>query len=156
MPGLRASEMALAQYPPKDVIGNLGGMKVRIPRHYAEYVEYDGDPGFGEKRNDLVPERTYESKLRSFGMEVRFPDMTGVESTQLRDEYRRYQLKRENPWISIGVNAGEIYPSLGDKANNGLAKKLWEKSEFWFAKYERAPFMDTAGLEAYVVAECVN
>jgi hypothetical protein len=25
-------------------------MKVRIPRHYAEYVEYDGDPGFGEKR----------------------------------------------------------------------------------------------------------
>jgi hypothetical protein len=30
---------------PKDVIGGLGGMKVRIPRHYAEYVEDDGDPG---------------------------------------------------------------------------------------------------------------
>ena len=51
--------------------------KVRIPRHYAEYVEYDGDPGFGEKRKGPVPERTFESKLSSFGMDVRFPDMRG-------------------------------------------------------------------------------
>ncbi|MDR0736333.1 MAG: hypothetical protein LBF51_05810, partial [Zoogloeaceae bacterium] len=48
--GFQPPEMARAQHTPRDVIGDLGGMKVRIPRHYAEYVEYDGDPGFGEKR----------------------------------------------------------------------------------------------------------
>jgi hypothetical protein len=37
--------MAQAQYTPKDVIGGLAPRKARIPRHYAEYVEYKGDPG---------------------------------------------------------------------------------------------------------------
>lgn len=41
---------------------------------------------------------------------------------------------------------------MGGNANDGLAKKLWEKSEYWFANYERAPLMDVAGLNAYVVA----
>ena len=64
--GFLPPEMAMAQYTPKDVIGDLGGMKVRIPRHYAEYVTYDDDPGFGEKRKGGRPERTFDSRLRSF------------------------------------------------------------------------------------------
>lgn len=143
-------EMALAQYTPTDVIGDLGGMKVRIPRHYAEYVEYDGAPEFGEKRKKPVSERTFESRLRSFGMDVRFPDMKGLENAQLREDYRRYNLKPENPWLSIGINAGEIYPSLGERANDGQAKKLWEPSEYWWDNYERLPDY-VHGLEAYIV-----
>jgi hypothetical protein len=150
--GFQPPEMALAQYTSKDVIGDLGGMKVRIPRHYAEYVEYDDDPGFGEKRKESIPERNFESRLRSFGMNVRFPDMKGLETMELKEAHRNYRLKPKNPWIDISINAGSIYPSMGENANSGLAKKLWEKSEYWFANYERAPQMDTAGLEAYVVA----
>ena len=33
--GFQPLEMALAQYTPKDVVGDLGGMKVLIPRYYA-------------------------------------------------------------------------------------------------------------------------
>lgn len=94
--GFQPSDMAVAQYTPKDVIGDLGGMKVRIPRHYAEYVEYDGDPRFGEKRSVTTPsQRSLNSKLRSFGMNVRFPDMKGLEAPQLKNDYRSHQLKPE-------------------------------------------------------------
>lgn len=48
-------EMIQARYLSEDVIGDLGGMEVRIPRDYARYVEYDADPGFGEKRDGLRP-----------------------------------------------------------------------------------------------------
>ena len=147
--GFQPPEMALAQYTPKDVVGDLGGMKVRIPRHYAEYVEYDGDPGFGEKRKGPAPERTFESRLRSFRIDVRFPDMKGLENQATRDEYRSYDLNPENPWISIGINAGEIYPKLGAKAREGQAKGVGERSEYWWDNHERLP-ADIYGLEAYV------
>lgn len=150
--GFQPPEMALAQYTPKDVIGDLGGMKVRIPRHCAEYVEYDGDPGWGEKRKGFHPERTFDSKLRSFGIDFRLTDMKCKENTELKDDNRRSFLNKDSPWISISINAGDIYPSLGAYANDGLAKELWGKSEYWFANYERAPLMDVAGLEVYVVA----
>jgi len=38
--GFQPPEMMMAQYTPKDVIGDLGGIKVRIPRHCAEIVEF--------------------------------------------------------------------------------------------------------------------
>lgn len=64
--GFEPPEMAARRFTPKDVIGDLGGMRVNIPRYCAEYVEYDGDPGFGEKRKSL-PERLPTSKLRHRG-----------------------------------------------------------------------------------------
>ena len=122
--GFQPPEMAMARYTPKDVIGDLGGLKVRIPRHYAEYVEYDDDPGWGEKRKGPVPERTFDSKLRSFGIEARFPDMVGLKNSQLQQEYRSYNLNPDNPWIRISINSGDHYPSLGANARNGLAKQV--------------------------------
>ena len=52
-------EMNAARVPRSEfVIGDLGGMPVKIPRYFASYVEYDGDPGFGEKRPSSPPIRT--------------------------------------------------------------------------------------------------
>ncbi len=152
--GFQPPEMALAQYTPKDVIGDLGGMKVRIPRHYAEYVEYDGDPGFGEKRKTPIPERTFDSRLSSFGMNVRFPDMEGLENAQMREERRRSFLREDNPWISIGINAGQIYPKSGSEAADRNARAVTDTvnspTTFWFSNYERLPDL-IYSLEAYVV-----
>lgn len=145
-------EASIVQASEKDVFGNLGGMKVRIPKYYAQYVEYDGDPGYGENPKKSIPDRTLNSKLRSFGINMRFPDMKGLETIELKENYQSHRLKPENPWIDISINAGSIYPTMGENASNELAKKLWEKSEYWFANYERAPQMDIAALEAYVVA----
>jgi len=140
--GFQPPEMAMARYTPKDVIGDLGGMKVRIPRHYAEYVEYDGDPGFGEKRKGPRPERTFDSRLTSFGIEVRFPDMKGLENAQLREEKRRQPL-REKTWIRIGINAGEIYPGDGflDRRTNSTLFNVYspEMKGHWLFTYERMP-----------------
>lgn len=150
MYGFQPPEMAMARYTPKDVIGDLGGLKVKIPRHYAEYVVYDGDPRFGEKREGPVPERTFNSRLRNFGMKVRFPEMIGLENMGLREDYRKNFLNPDGAWLSLTINSGDNYPGLGANARNGRAKKLWEYSDYWAYNFERLE-EDVYGLEMYVV-----
>ena len=152
--GFQPPEMALAQYTPKDVIGDLGGMKVRIPRHYAKYVEYDGDPGFGKKRKGPRPKRTFDSRLSGFGMDVRFPDMKGLENAQLWEEKRRQPLQ-EKTWIYIWVNAGETYSGDGflDRLTNGtlFSASLPGRKVYWWNTYERMP-EDEYGLEVWLLS----
>lgn len=103
------------------VIGDLGGVPVRIPAYFANDVEYDGDPHFLEKRTTPIPVRTYQSRLRIFGFEVRFPDMAGRSSRELWSHYNSYfdgptQGKRDNsisPWISVYLLSGSNYPGDG-------------------------------------------
>jgi hypothetical protein len=155
--GFQPPEMAAAQHTPRDVIGDLGGMKVRIPRHYAEYVVYDGDPGFGEKRKGPRPPRTFDSRLRSFSIDVRFPDMKGLENAQIRKEKRRQPLQ-ETTWISIGINAGEDYPGDGFLDRQTERRLLQfqphtpEGRENWLFTYERMP-KDEYGLEVWRLSE---
>lgn len=151
--GFEPPEMAVRRFTPKDVVGDLGGMRVHIPRYCAQYVEYDGDPGFGEKRKSL-PERLPTSKLQSFGIEARFPEMRCQDNEEMREDRRRNFLSRENPWIGITINSGEIYPTLGARATDALAKAVTESidrpTKFWFDNFERLP-ISPFGLEAYVV-----
>lgn len=102
------------------VIGDLGGVPVRIPHYFANYVEYDGDPGFGEKRKGPVPQRTYQSRLASFGFKVRFPDMAGRSSPELWRDFEKYSdpywegyYDSVSPWIDVGFSSGWIYPGDG-------------------------------------------
>ena len=113
--GFQSREMAQAQYTSKDVSGDLGGMKVVIPRHYAEFVQYD-DPG---------PDG--EPRIHSFGMDVRYPDMKGLEDWQTRREKRQQPLK-ENMWISVGVSAWRSY--YGPESLNRLATTVLNPKEY--------------------------
>ncbi|WP_292938376.1 hypothetical protein [Noviherbaspirillum sp.] len=89
------------------IIGNLGGVPVAIPRAYAHFVEYDGDPYFMESRDRSPPKRTYHSRIRSFGFEIRYPDMA-----PLTDQTER-QKKTENiyttTWLFVGINSNSHY-----------------------------------------------
>jgi hypothetical protein len=105
-------EMAAAKYSPRDVVGDLGGVPVTIPNHFANYVEYEGDPSWGEKRLDSKPERTHQSKLVSFGYHTRFPDMVGESGPELIKDRRSYPSSK-TPWISVGINTGKDYPGDG-------------------------------------------
>lgn len=105
-------EMAAAHYATRDVVGDLGGVPVTIPRHFANFVEYEGDPGWGEKRKGPRPERTHQSKLISFGYDTRFPDMAGESSQELIKDKRNYSIYT-TPWISVGITTGNIYPGDG-------------------------------------------
>ena len=126
-PEMNAAEFAKSKY----VIGDLGGMKVRIPSYFANYVEYEGDPTWGEKRHGSVPVRDFNSKLKSFGFDVRFPDMAGRSSTELwkdqrlrqdaKWEHYYYPEKSSTHWIDVGVASAKSYPVNGflDRLTNG-------------------------------------
>jgi hypothetical protein len=136
----------------QDVVGDLGGMKVRIPRYYAELVEYADDPGFGEARKVPRPKRTLNSRFRSFGMDVHFPDMKGLVDAKARKEKRRQPL-RERTWLYVGVSAGKSY--YGDGSLDRLSRVVLKPDEYpgdyWWNNYVRLPD-EKYGLEVYVVA----
>ena len=141
--GFQPLDMALAQFTPKDVVGDLGGMPVIIPRHYAEYVQYDDEPD---------KEKPYQRRISSFGMDVRFPDMKGLENWQIREEKRNEPLS-EKSWLYVGVNASSSYygPQSLNRRAAELLKPEEHPSEFWWVNYIQLPEKEH-GLEVYVVA----
>lgn len=148
MNGFQPPEMAAAQFSSSDVVGDLGGMPVTIPRHFANYVEYDGDPGFGEKRKGPTPERTQQSRLMSFGYDVRLPDMAGMSSAEIWKDRQRYTVF-DTPWIHVGVQTGEIYP--GDGSLDRLTAALSRPGVLSYEKYEVLPQAEY-GLTVYAPA----
>jgi hypothetical protein len=86
------------------VVGDLGGVPVTIPRSYARFVEYDADPHFTERKGWSSPERTHQSKLRSFGFEVRYPDMASAEVKTPEDKDIHTTM-----WMRVGISTGENY-----------------------------------------------
>jgi len=132
--GFQPPAMAAAQHSPEDVIGDLGGMPVKISRFVAEYVEYEGDPGWSGPRNGPPPIRTYSSRLESFGFEVRYPDMAMLTSSVMWADKSRYNIYN-TPWMHVGIISGGIYPGHGfmnrPHVSNGQLK-----SEYWWENYE--------------------
>lgn len=120
--GFMPPQMAAAYNTAQDLVGDLGGMPVRIDRHIVRLVEYDGDPGWGEKRKGPPPERTHASRLKSFGFYVRYPDMRSLNEPEMREDYERYHpimkpmeygLRDKEPWLDGGIQSGSSYPGHG-------------------------------------------
>lgn len=135
--GFMPPQMALAQYPPSDVVGDLGGMPVKISRQIAQFVEYDGDPTWGERRVGPPPVRTLQSKIKSFGFYLRYPDWATFADPGAREDYMNDR-SASSPWISIGLIAGEVYPKDGfmDRAVRSLTAARGPYPRYW---YEPAP-----------------
>lgn len=97
------------------LIGDLGGMPVNLPSNITHLVEYNGDPSWGEKRNNPIPQRTYQSKINSFGFDLRYTDgrLLDNKNLELLKQYDKERLKTDNPWISIGVMSGDRYNGVG-------------------------------------------
>lgn len=120
--GFMPPQMAAAYHTPQDLVGDLGGMPVRIDRHIVRLVEYDGDPGWGPPRKGPPPERTHASRLASFGFYVRYPDMRSLDEPEMRADFERYHpimkpveygLSEINPWLRGGIQSGSSYPGHG-------------------------------------------
>lgn len=95
------------------VIGDLGGIPVSIPQPIARFVEYEGDPHFLEPRKEPTPVRTFQSKLRSFGFEVRFPDMALLTDKTFADKHKSNIYN--TMWLSVGVSVATYNNALGLK-----------------------------------------
>lgn len=153
--GFMPAQISASYYSPKDLVGNLGGMPVRIDRRIVNLVEYDGDPGWGEKRQGPPPERTHTSRIASFGFQVRFPDMRSLDEPDVRADYDRYHpttptteygLKEKNPWLMGDVASGSRYPGHGF-----LDRRFWGNDGIPVGKgYKREP-SPIQGLELYVL-----
>ena len=110
------------------VIGNLGGVPVLIPTEFAHFVEYDGDPGFLEPRKGPVPERTQQSRLRSFGFDLLYPEMLGLTpQTQSMGYHDNIYLSM---WVHASINSGERY--YGDHSLSNLEPPLHDPKRWKF------------------------
>jgi hypothetical protein len=83
-------------------------MPVKIPPYFANFVEYDGDPGWGEKRKGQRPVRTYQSKIRSFGFDVRYPDMAALSSEKMYSDKSSKSIYRTD-WMGVVITSGEYF-----------------------------------------------
>ena len=98
-------------------IGDLGGVPVDLPKSLVHLVEYDGDPAWGKKREGSKPTRSYDSKINSFGFDVRYTDNTILDESDkgLKSAYRRDNKSNlgDNPWVSVSVSSGDNYHGAG-------------------------------------------
>lgn len=127
------------------VIGDLGGVPVMIPKPYAHFVEYEGDPHFMERRKGPAPKRTYASRLSSFGFEVRYPDMAALTAeTELQ---KRSENIHNTTWLDVGIGYKALYAPNGDTALDRWIEHALAPDNFPY-RYERLP--DTVhGLVGY-------
>ena len=104
------------------VLGDLGGKKVSIPKQFANFVEYENDPHFLEPRNGPTPTRTHQSRLRSFGFEVRYPDMVDLTAETLPDK-NQHTIYNTN-WISVSIRVEPYYDrKVLERQRNAISDK---------------------------------
>lgn len=146
--GFQPPEMAATQYAKQDAVGDLGGMPVRIPYYFANYLECEGDPSWGESRSGFSPQRSYQSKITSFGFDVRYPDMVGLMNDEMYKNQRSYTIYN-TPWMSVGVNAWSHFDGGHQGLENRVRALDRDSSYFWsnFELLSEKKF----GLETYAV-----
>jgi hypothetical protein len=127
------------------IIGDLGGVPVSIPKTYAHFVEYDGDPHFLEKRIGPPPPRTQASKIASFGFEIRFPDMEPI--TEKTKAEKKASTIRTTMWMRVGINSHSHYGTGGDEALEKYTAAIAEPGAKRY-RYEPLP-KETHGLSGF-------
>jgi hypothetical protein len=99
--------MTYIDLPHKPTVGDLGGISIAIPPGIARFVEYQDDPHFLTPRKGPPPVRTLQSKFRSFGFEMRFPDKALVHDEtpeQLKEVYAGNTM-----WIDVGLDIEDFH-----------------------------------------------
>jgi hypothetical protein len=117
------------------VIGDLGGIPVSIPQPIARFVEYENDPHFLEKRKGSTPTRTFQSKLRAFGFEVRFPDMVFLNDEATREEKRKSNIYN-SMWLDVGVDVESYNDDLSLKR---LVDAIPAPGKIWTSNLDGQP-----------------
>ena len=115
----------------------------------VENVEYDGDPGWGEAASVPRGPRTFESRLRSFGFLVHFPDMNGPTS-----EHRKASRGTDyrHDWMRVTVSTGERHPQEGflDRLTKATVER---RNEIMKSDNYRPASSPVFGLTRYVAFE---
>ena len=131
-------------------VGDLGGVPVDLPKNLVHLVEYDGDPAWGKKREGAKPTRSYDSKINSFGFDMRYTDHTIFDesSKEIKRAYDEEKNLPNSPWISVSVTSGDRYYGAGDIHRMGDGALNPSKEAGPVHEYENLD-NDQYGLEAY-------
>ena len=113
-------------------------------------VEYDGDPAWGKKREDSKPTRSYDSKINSFGFNVRYTDNTILDesSKEIKRAYDEEKNLPNSPWVSVNVSSGDRYHGAGAIHRIGDGALNPSKEAGPVHEYEQLD-SDQFGLEVY-------
>lgn len=135
------------------IIGDLGGQPVNLPRGAIELLEYEDSPGWDkEKWKTYQPkERTYNSKITSFGFQFRLSDKA-IKQYKVTDHEYYQETKRPkiHDWIRVSVGSHPVirknktaykYPIIDFKVN------IEHKDRF--CKYSEIPEY-TYNLDLYI------
>ncbi|MBH0095482.1 hypothetical protein I6E61_03680 [Psychrobacter sp. NZS113] len=135
---------------PATYIGDLGGFPVDLPRNPVHLVEYDGDPAWGKKREGKKPKRSYDSKINSFGFDVRYTDNTIFDKRNKshKHAYDKEQYLPNDPWVSVNVSSGDRYYGAGAIHRMGDGTLNPSKEAGSVHQYEQLN-NDQYGLEVY-------
>lgn len=119
---------------PAVLTANLGGAPARIPRAYLGFLEFD-KKGDGLRSS---PDPNGLRKIRSFGFEVRYPDMT-VLSPETHADYKSKTIYNTD-WFRIGVNSNSFCDGCFADNNpieglvNGISSELnFKGPEYYYA-----------------------
>ncbi len=135
---------------PANYIGDLGGFPVDLPRNLVHLVEYDGDPAWGKKREGKKPTRSYDSRINSFGFDVRYTDNTIFDKSNKshKHAYDKEQYLPNDPWVSVNVSSGDRYYGAGTIHRMGDGTLNPSKEAGSVHQYEQLN-NDQYGLEVY-------
>lgn len=130
-------------------IGDLGGTPVDLPKSLVHLVEYDGDPAWGKKREGPKPTRSYDSKINSFGFDVRYTDNTMLDKSnkEIKRAYDEEKNLPDSPWVSVNVSSGDRYHGAGGihRMGDGTISASDVHPVYRYAKLDN----DQYGLEVY-------
>lgn len=123
------------------IVGDMAGIRMKMPWYFAEFAEYEGEPTW-EPRKKPLPIRTQASKLVSFGLTLRHPDMAELATPELRAAYRMESIYTRT-WLRARVNTGSQF-GLDGALDRQFEGRLGDK----FLSYKRNPGPQF-GLETY-------
>ncbi|MDO4640655.1 MAG: hypothetical protein Q4A84_02985 [Neisseria sp.] len=137
--------------PSPDIIGTLGGRKVRMSFYKVQDVSYIDTPTmFAEEwKTYKAPPRTYASELDGFGFELNYEKGITRDIRDDKDFYAEQKISGK-PWVLVGVERNNDYVQHNNFLDDTLADDLKAKPTLPDYVYVRIPETQY-GLERYVV-----
>lgn len=140
-------------YDAPDIIGTLGGRKVRMNAYQVQNVSYTDTPGAFAKEwaTYEAPERTYGSQLVDFGIDMHYLE---GRPRDLRTDNNFYEehARKASPWVRVSIEANNDIMSRPGFWTSILEKDLKVKPDLPGLTYIKIPEIQY-GLQRYIVPD---
>lgn len=140
-------------YDAPDIIGTLGGRKVRMNAYQVQDISYTDTPGAFAKEwaTYEAPERTYDSQLVAFGFYMHYLEGR-PRDLRTDNNFSEEDARKASPWVLVGVQSNNDIMSRPGFWTSILEKDLKAKPALPSEAYVKIPEIQY-GLQRYVVPD---